>query len=59
MQGMGWGHMPLFLVQDELESGQLVPINGDYIQGVTVEIVIARKSNQEHGNLAECLWQML
>jgi DNA-binding transcriptional LysR family regulator len=59
MQGMGWGHMPLFLVQDEIKSGQLVPINSDYIQGVTVEIVIARKSNQEHGDLAENLWQML
>ncbi len=58
MQGMAWGHMPLFLIQDELKSGQLIPLKGDYMKGVTIDIVIARQSGREHGPLAEYLWQM-
>jgi DNA-binding transcriptional LysR family regulator len=58
LQRMGWGHMPLFLVQDELNNGQLISIEGDYIKVNTVEIVIARRSYGERGKLAERLWQM-
>jgi DNA-binding transcriptional LysR family regulator len=57
-QGMGWGHMPHFLIEEELRSRQLVLIDGNYIQGVTVDIVVARQSDREHGKMAECLWQM-
>lgn len=57
LQGMGWGHMPLFLVEEEVNCGKLISIAGKYIKGVTREIVIARLSAPEKGIVAERLWQ--
>jgi DNA-binding transcriptional LysR family regulator len=57
VQGMGWGHMPLFLVEKELNSGKLISIAGKHIKGITREIVIARLSAPEKGIMAERLWQ--
>ena len=57
MQGMAWGHMPLFLVREELQNGQLMTIEGDHIKGSVVEIVIARLSARQYGVMAEQLWQ--
>ena len=57
VQGMAWGHMPLFMIENELQSGQLISIKGKYIQGVTIEIVIARLRDTQRGELAENLWQ--
>ncbi len=56
VQGMGWGHMPLFLVKEELNSGKLISIAGKYIKGVKREIVIARLSAPKKGVMAERLW---
>ena len=57
LQGMAWGHMPLFLIQQELKSGDLISIEGGYIKGVVREIVIARLSENKKGVMAERLWQ--
>jgi len=57
LQGMGWGHMPLFLVEAELNSGKLISIAGKYIKGIKREIVIARLNVPEKGIMAERLWQ--
>jgi DNA-binding transcriptional LysR family regulator len=58
LQRMGWGHMPLFLVQEELLSGQLVSIEGEHIRGSTIEIVVARLGARQRGKMAERLWRM-
>jgi DNA-binding transcriptional LysR family regulator len=58
LQRMGWGHMPQFLVENELRSGRLVSIESDYIKGRTVDIVIARRGGQKRGEMAQRLWQV-
>ena len=57
MQGMAWGHMPLFIVADAIKCGKLISIAGKHIKGVTREIVIARQSTSVKGMMAERLWQ--
>ena len=57
LQRMGWGHMPLFMIQEELDKGQLISIEGSHVRGNTVDIVIARLSGQSHGVMAERLWE--
>ena len=59
LQGMGWGHMPDYLVADELRSGQLLSIAGRYFQGVQGDMVVARLRNVPHGPIAERLWQFI
>jgi len=57
LQGMAWGHMPDFMIADELETGALVSIAGHYIKGINVDIVAARLSTGLQGVVAEQLWQ--
>ena len=57
VQGMAWGHMPLFLVRNELDTGKLISIDGGNIKGVVREIVIARLSEKKKGIMAEKLWE--
>ena len=57
LQGMAWGHMPFFLIENELKQGKLLSIEGKYIKGITREIVIARLSANTKGMMAERLWQ--
>ena len=57
LQGMAWGHMPLFLIEKELKRGDLISIAGKYIKGIQREIVIARLSANKKGVMAERLWQ--
>jgi DNA-binding transcriptional LysR family regulator len=57
VQGMGWGHMPVFLIEKELNSGDLVSIEGRYIKSIEREIVIARLSEKIQGVMADRLWQ--
>src|ERR1051326_859970 len=33
MQGMGWGHLPHYLIEQELRDGTLLPITGKYFKG--------------------------
>jgi DNA-binding transcriptional LysR family regulator len=33
LQGMGWGHMPNFLIADELRDGRLLSIAGRHLRG--------------------------
>jgi len=57
MQRMAWGHMPLFLIKNELKSGKLISIAGKHIKGRTVDIVVSRLLKKRHGIMAERLWQ--
>ncbi len=56
LQGMGWGHMPLFLVQDELATGELIAIDGEYVKGNIVDIVVARLAAKRKGPMLDLLW---
>ena len=59
MQGMGWGHMPGFLVERELKSGRLISIRGKHLPGNSTEVVAARLRSQPHGPVARRLWQYI
>jgi DNA-binding transcriptional LysR family regulator len=59
LQGMGWGHMPRFLIDEELRKGQLISIAGRYLPGSTEELVAARRLDQSHGPVANRLWNYI
>jgi len=57
LQGMGWGHLPDFLISDELHSGRLRSIKGKFLSGGRINLVAARQRNVPHGPVAERLWR--
>ena len=59
VQGMGWGHMPTFLIERELRERRLVSILGKHLRGGTVEISAARRRDRPHGPVSERLWGYL
>jgi DNA-binding transcriptional LysR family regulator len=59
LQGMAWGHVPRFLIEDELRGGRLLPIVGRHFPGATEELVAARRRDRPQGPVANQLWQYL
>ena len=59
VQGMGWGHLPHYLIEQELNDGTLLPITGEYFKGGQVELVAARRRDAPHGPIANRLWRFL
>jgi DNA-binding transcriptional LysR family regulator len=59
LQGMGWGHMPNFLIADELRDGRLLSIAGRHLRGGAGEIVAARRRDKPHGPVATRLWRYI
>lgn len=59
LQGMGWGHMPDFMIEQDIHNGRLLPIIGRHMRGGSVELVAARKRNAPHGPVAQHLWQYI
>src|SRR5579863_5919052 len=52
LQGMGWGHMPRYLIEANLRDGSLIPITGGYFKGGRNELVAARRRDTPHGPVA-------
>jgi len=59
LQGMGWGHLPEFLISAELASGALLSIQGKHLRGGRAELVAARRRDVAHGPVAERLWRFV
>lgn len=59
IEGIGWGYMPLHLVKNEIEKGQLVIAKLSSKPRVTVPIFAMRNSARPHGPVAQLLWQQL
>ncbi|HEY2618059.1 MAG TPA: LysR family transcriptional regulator [Acetobacteraceae bacterium] len=59
LQGMGWGHMPRYLVEQDLRDRRLLDITGRHLQGGTIEIVAARRRELPHGPIANRLWRYI
>lgn len=57
-QSMAWGHMPLFMIKNELKSGKLIPIVGKNIKSHSIDLVVSRLHKNNHGIMAEKLWAM-
>lgn len=56
LQGMGWGHMPRYLIEQDLRDRRLVSIAGDHLRGGKADIVAARRRAEAHGPVASRLW---
>lgn len=59
LHGLGWGHLPRYMIEDDLAKGRLKSLAGRYLRGATEELVIARRSDRPHGPVAARLWQYL
>ena len=59
LQGMGWGHMPDFLVEEDLRAGRLLSIAGRHLRGGRAELVAARQATTPHGPIADRLWRYI
>jgi len=56
LQRMGWGHMPKFLVAEDLRERRLLDISGKFMKGGAVELVAARRREGPHDPIANRLW---
>jgi DNA-binding transcriptional LysR family regulator len=56
LRRMGWGHMPEFLIAEELRDGRLEALTGRHFAGGRAEIVAARARTRPHGPIAQRLW---
>ncbi len=59
LQGMAWGHVPRFLIEQELREGRLLSIAGQYLPGHVEALVAARRRDRPHGPVANRLWDYL
>jgi DNA-binding transcriptional LysR family regulator len=59
LQGMGWGHMPRFLISQELREKRLLSLAGKHFPGSTQKIVAARRRDVPHGPVANRLWRFI
>jgi DNA-binding transcriptional LysR family regulator len=57
VQGLGWGHMPDYLVEAELSDGRLISFANRYFRGSSVNLVAARKAGKSQGPIAGKLWK--
>jgi len=59
LQGMGWGHMPRYLVEQDLRDRRLLAITGRHFKGGRADIVAARRRDVSHGPIAHRLWRYI
>jgi len=59
LQGMGWGHLPRYLVEDELRDGRLLSISNPHMPGSVEELVAARRTDRPQGPVSNRLWRHL
>ena len=58
--GLGWGRLPLFQIEDELSSGNLIAMNLiGMIPDRDVTIYLARNKNIPMGSVSKKLWKQL
>ena len=56
---MAWGHLPEFMIEDELRVGALISLQGRYLPGRTETLAAMRRIDRPHGPVAEELWGWL
>jgi len=57
--GLAWGHMPMFMIEQELASGRLLSLEGRHYRRSGVAICAARLRQRPQGPVANRLWQFL
>lgn len=59
VQGMGWGHLPSFMIAADLRGGRLISIAGRHLSGGRARLVVARRRDRTHGPVASSLWRFM
>ncbi|AXJ96120.1 LysR family transcriptional regulator [Sphingomonas sp. FARSPH] len=59
LYGLAWGHLPDFMVRDDLTSGRLVRIKAPHLPRHVETVTASRCSGGIHGPVAERLWQCI
>ena len=59
LQGMGWGHMPKYLVEQDLRQKRLLDVSGRHLKGGVADLVAARRRETPHGPIANRLWRFI
>jgi len=59
LHGLAWGHLPSWLIEEELGDGRLISIAGPGLPGRTEELAIVRCRRPSHGPVMTALWQRL
>ncbi|CDX56178.1 Transcriptional regulator [Mesorhizobium plurifarium] len=59
LHGLAWGHLPAWLIDDDLRDGRLISIAGRHIPGRTETVAAVRRRDKPHGPVAEALWRHL
>jgi DNA-binding transcriptional LysR family regulator len=57
--GLGWGLMPLSLVDEDLQTGRLSALNVEPFTDFSVPIYLMRKRNKFQGPCSELMWSIL
>jgi len=56
LHGITWGHLPRFMIENELRDGSLLSIAGRHFPGIVEELSAARRRDRPHGPVADQLW---
>ncbi|MQQ99288.1 LysR family transcriptional regulator [Glaciimonas soli] len=59
LQGLAWGHLPVHLIQADLQENRLLSLEGRHLRGATLPHYAARRRDVVHGPVAERLWSQL
>ncbi|WP_348640637.1 LysR substrate-binding domain-containing protein [Mesorhizobium sp. B1-1-5] len=59
LHGLAWGHLPDWLIEDDLRDGRLISIAGRHIPGRAETVAAVRRRDMPHGPVAEALWRHL
>ena len=56
---MGWGHLPDFMIEEEVRTGRLVSLQGRHLPGRVETVAALRRRDRPHGPVANALWHCL
>ncbi|MEW6644615.1 MAG: LysR family transcriptional regulator [Pseudomonadota bacterium] len=59
IHGLAWGHLPAWLIADELRDGRLLSIAGPHLPGRSDTLTALRRRDRPHGPVADALWRHL
>ena len=59
LHGMAWGHLPAFMVEEELRTGHLISLRGRHLPGRLEMLSAMRRRDRPHGPVANALWRSL
>jgi DNA-binding transcriptional LysR family regulator len=59
LQRMAWGHLPDFMIEEELRTGALLSIRSADLPGRSESLALLRRRDRAHGPVARELWDRL